>query len=61
MVVHLVHLRVTQQQGSHGVLGLKILLLADSGTPPMEPPLLRLRWRDAGYAQTSSQQHAQYE
>ncbi|CAL5229959.1 g13388 [Coccomyxa viridis] len=26
-----------------------------AGTPPMEPPLLRLRWRDAGYAQTSAQ------
>ena len=39
----------------------EIWLLAFSGTPPMEPPLLRLRWRDAGYAQTSSQQHAEYE
>lgn len=32
-----------------------------AGMPPMEPPLLRLRWRDAAYAWSSSQQHAYYE
>ena len=31
-----------------------------AGTPPLEPPLLRLRWRDAGYHQASSLQHAHY-
>ena len=51
--------RATTKRDSVASLGLKSWL-AMAGTPPMEPPLLRLRWRDASYAQTS-QQHAEYE
>ena len=32
-----------------------------AGAPPLEPPLLRLRWRDAGYQPPGSQQRPEDE